>query len=190
MLFLVLPWLWGVQVNRIASLPTFYLLFSYHMSWPLSFSRPSIYLYVSIQVDMSDNDNAGLEIPIDAIAPVVSQFENDCISRADIWALAALVGAQRSQNEQDFPLVWVGRQNCASDNPSNGPFVAMPSSDMHIHDMLAYFAGEFNFDGQQVAALLGAHSLGRVHEENSGFVGNGWDNNNRELVRRHPSFGM
>ena len=55
-------------------------------------------------MDLSDASNAGLEIPINGLTGVVAQFENECISRADIWALAALVGAQRAQNQLSHGL--------------------------------------------------------------------------------------
>ena len=35
-------------------------------------------------IDLSDPDNAGLGIPIDALDDVVAQFENECLSRADM----------------------------------------------------------------------------------------------------------
>ena len=79
-------------------------------------------------------------------------------------------------------MVWVGRQNCGSD-PMNGPLENQPSADMHIHDLLQYFQQEFGFNAQQVTALLGAHSLGRVHEEFTGFIGpGGWDRGQEEMV--------
>ena len=145
-------------------------------------------------VDMSDPENAGLEVPIHALAPIVAEFEHDCLSRADIWALAGSVGVDRGiQNPPDsssinlFPFPWIGRQNCGADDPMNGPLVPMPHANMHIHDLLAYFNTEFGFDAPRVAALMGAHSLGRVEEDNSGFVGNGWDRDNEELVRSNSS---
>lgn len=132
-------------------------------------------------VDMSDPENAGLDIPMDGLAPIVTQFENECISRADIWALAALVGAATTQDEQDFSTTWVGRQNCDAPDFKSGPFVQMPSAEIDIHGLLDYFQIEFGFDARQVVALMGAHSLGSVDPDNSGFIGRGWDDDNERL---------
>ena len=45
---------------------------------------------------MFSPDNAGLEIPIDALSPIVTQYVTPTtgLSRADIWALAGLTGAE------------------------------------------------------------------------------------------------
>lgn len=130
---------------------------------------------------MSDPENAGLEVPIEGLAGIVAEFENECVSRADIWALAALVGAEYTQDEIEFPMVWVGRRNCGAEDPMNGPAALMPSADMDIHSLLDYFNNEFGFGPQEVVALLGAHSIGTVDEDNSGFVGRGFDDDNELL---------
>ena len=45
-----------------------------------------------------------------------------------------------------------------------------------------FFDQEFGFNAQQVAAIMGAHSLGIMSRRISGFDGpNGWDLTNREL---------
>jgi len=48
---------------------------------------------------MSNPDNAGLEIPIGALRPIVTQYATPTtgLSRADIWALASLTGAKISE---------------------------------------------------------------------------------------------
>lgn len=132
-------------------------------------------------VDMSDPENAGLEVPMDALNPIVAQYENLCLSRADIWAIAALVGADVTQNQLDFPLEWVGRRNCDDNDPRGGPARVMPSADLDVHALLDFFANEFGFGAQEVVALMGAHSIGRVDVVNSNFVGRGWDDDNDEL---------
>ena len=67
---------------------------------------------------MTFHDNAGLDIPIDLLAPIVAKYENATygVTRADLWALAALVGADvaqtRSAFQVDFSLEYIGRKNC------------------------------------------------------------------------------
>jgi catalase (peroxidase I) len=65
-------------------------------------------------VDLSNSDNAGLDIPINTIRPIVDKYTTPFygLSRADIWALAALVSAEISQNSIAFPMEYVGRVDC------------------------------------------------------------------------------
>ncbi len=53
-------------------------------------------------VDMTDPDNAGLDIPIGALSGIVSTWKSNDISRADIWSLAAMVGSEMTQAQRDF----------------------------------------------------------------------------------------
>ena len=53
-------------------------------------------------VDMTDPGNDGLAIPMAALSGVVSKWKNSDISRADIWSLAAMVGAELTQASHDF----------------------------------------------------------------------------------------
>jgi hypothetical protein len=48
---------------------------------------------------------------------------------------------------------------------------------LDTHQVLAYFSETFGFDAEDTVILLGAHTVGRVHRENSGFDGTGWDEN-------------
>jgi len=58
-------------------------------------------------VDMSSPDNAGLEIPIDALRPIVAQYATRTtgLSRADIWALAGLTGAEISRTRLLYNII-------------------------------------------------------------------------------------
>lgn len=49
---------------------------------------------------MTNPDNAGLDIPIAALDPVVEVFEHEGygVTRADLWVLATLEGARISQD--------------------------------------------------------------------------------------------
>ncbi len=146
-------------------------------------------------VDMTFADNAGLEVPIEALQPIVEQYENPLfnISRADIWALAALVGAdvaqERSETKVDFTLEFIGRKNCEDrftqcfDQDGNerecsatlGPHVHLPEPDITTQDIFHFFNSEFGFNVRETVALMGAHTLGVLNRTNSGFNGtNGW----------------
>lgn len=150
-------------------------------------------------VDMTFADNAGLEVPIEALQPIVDQYENPLfnISRADIWALAALVGAdvaqERSETKVNFALEFIGRKNCEDiftqcfDQDGNerecsatlGPHVHLPEPDITTEELFHFFNSEFGFSVQETVALMGAHTLGVLSRTNSGFNGtNGWVRDN------------
>jgi hypothetical protein len=64
-------------------------------------------------VDLSNPNNGGLDLPIAALEMIVADHENLSIgfSRADIWAFAALLGAdmaQQGNDRVDFSMQWVG----------------------------------------------------------------------------------
>ncbi len=150
-------------------------------------------------VDLTFPDNGGLHIPIDALRPIVANHENADlgISRADIWALAAHVGADvaqtRSATKVDFQMEFIGRQNCETTHPTCfdmnnnirecsetlGPHVHLPEAHITTEALFHFFFEEFGFDIQETVALMGAHTLGSLNRLHSGFDGpNGWVRDN------------
>jgi hypothetical protein len=146
-------------------------------------------------VDMLLPDNFGLEIPIRALVPVVGAHENLAVafSRADLWALAALVGADMAERDSgvdvDFDMEWIGRQNCEVSNAqcfdsanvvtpctaTRGPHRELPPADITTGELFHFFSTEFGFGDQETVALMGAHTLGVLTREHSGFDGqDGW----------------
>ena len=136
-------------------------------------------------IDLANADNAGLEVPIDALAGVVNTYAVNGLTRADIWALAAMIGAETSQRNNErlnYDFQWYGRPDCDATGGLGGPDHTLPSPDFNTTGLLHFFSSEFGFDERQTAALMGAHSIGTLSQENSGFNGpNGWDRNNDEL---------
>lgn len=55
-----------------------------------------------------------------------------------------------------------------------GPHVELCHGNSGTQTVLDFFATEFGFDAQQVTAIMGAHSVGRMSSQNSGFDGQ-WD---------------
>lgn len=145
----------------------------------------------------SNPANNGLSPAVEALAPIVDELENADlgISRADIWAYAALVGAEVSQSDLSFTNNFrVGRVNCetrgtCSDTDplvcaSNGPDqeADFPSPDLTTHELVTFFDLHFGYSADQTVAIMGAHSLGRTFQQNSGFDGeDGWVNNEFRL---------
>jgi hypothetical protein len=150
-------------------------------------------------VDMTFADNAGLHIPIDALRPIVNNHESADlgISRADIWAMAALIGADvaqtRSEIKVDFAMEFIGRVNCESTGrlcldfngtarecrDTLGPHVPLPEPDITTDELFHFFFEEFGLDVQETVALMGAHTLGSLNKTHSGYdAPNGWVRDN------------
>lgn len=144
---------------------------------------------------MSSPDNAGLLKPIQAFQSVVDTFALRGLTRTDIWVLAALAAAEvaRPPPHVDiaFPLHFIGRRTCEMSIPlggcgvdffgnptvcdmTHGRHVELPHGTIGTQSINDFFVREFNFTPQQITAIMGAHSVGRMSRENSGHSGT-WD---------------
>ena len=151
-------------------------------------------------VDMLNGDNAGLDIPIEALHPVVDLYSHFGVTRADLWVLAALEAAhdvQQANVKRQFVMEWVGRPTCEALNSpcldkdgnevdcteDRGPHRELPSPHLDTHGLLDYFKKEFDYqESWETVVIMGAHSLGTLSRANSGFNGpNGWLGNPNEL---------
>jgi len=148
-------------------------------------------------VDLTNEDNGGLLEPIRALRPIVAQHAGPgrLLSRADIWALAGLTGADVAQERQrvDMRMHHFGRVNCEVANnicfnadgfqqpcsDVRGPHRHLPPADITTHDLFAFFNENFGYNDKETVAIMGAHTIGQLKRENSGFDGeSGWLLNN------------
>ena len=124
---------------------------------------------------MTNADNKGLYEPINALYPIVQEFK-DSFSRADIWALAALVSADLALVEGrpagfQFPMRYIGRKDCEGANAKGigGPDFMLPSNHVTTHELLNFFKEKFNFDTEETVIIMGVHAVATLHREISGF---------------------
>ena len=126
-------------------------------------------------VDTSNPANFGLDVPIDALAPIAEKYAG-ILTRGDVWMWAAMVAIEVSQSTPIVPfnMMWVGRPEC--DGPANrGPDRTLPSSHFFTQQLLDFFNAEFGFTDRDTVAIIGAHTLGRALPQNSGYNGQaGW----------------
>jgi len=139
-------------------------------------------------VNMANPDNAGLDLPIDALRPVV-QSHDKLLTRADIWALAAMTAAEAMQGNvdgrQSYDFNYYGRQTCSDE--TGGPDVTLPSSHLTTSGVLSFFNSAFGFDATETVAIMGGHALGRLSNRNSGFDGS-WLPQGDQLNNRYFQF--
>lgn len=134
-------------------------------------------------IDLGNIDNFGLEVPIEALRDVVTQHSTASFTRADIWALAAMIGANDAQSNNgrvDYTMSVFGRPTCDSESGYGGPDRTLPSTKSNSRELAEFFANNFGFEARETAAILGAHSIGEMSQEHSGFEGQ-WVNGNRRL---------
>lgn len=149
-------------------------------------------------VDLTNPDNNGLLKPIEVLRPIADKYAGTGVSRADIFALAAAVGADVSQTKDrvDFTMFSVGRVNCEDANAicTNeqgnqqactdvlGPHRILPGMNTNSRELFEFFSKEFGFSIQEGVALMGAHTIGKLKKQNSGVDGpNGWLLENKVL---------
>ena len=150
-------------------------------------------------VDLSNPENGGLLVPIEALRPVVEMYANadTGLSRADIWALATATGAAVMQGpvKVSFAMTDIGRVDCENANTVcqnehgevqdcsdiRGPHRIIPGANTNSRELFEFFFNEFGFDTKEGVALMGAHTIGELKRENTGIEGHGWLRNNHIL---------
>jgi len=111
--------------------------------------------------------NKGLDAARDVLEPIKRRFP--WITYADLWTLA---GATAVEAMGGPVIPWRPGRSDARDSSECPPDGRLPSADKgapHIRDVF----GRMGFDDREMVALIGAHTLGRCHPANSGFV-NPW----------------
>jgi len=130
-------------------------------------------------LDITNPDNAGLQPLVAALDAVyVSKNYSTLLSRADFWAYASIMAinlgvANINSGVASSGLVFqYGRKDCTT--APYGGTQNLPSANLDYTGVMNYFAKEFGFNSSQVVALMGVHTLGSAHTNNSGFSGNWW----------------
>jgi len=119
-------------------------------------------------VDLVHEDPYGLSSVIDTLEDVWMESEIHGISRADIFTLAGLVGAEMStansgsRNPEEFPMQWTGRINCEHTVPycvalDGGQIMCGPKAapvNVESNGMGAMAAGVLNIETLDESTLL------------------------------------
>jgi len=136
--------------------------------------------------DFSIPDSNGLQASVATYAPIAAKY-NGSISIADLWVLGANLAIQYASTAASGTHVLptgmaatpgalilpfrYGRQDQASCVGLDAAF--LPSPSFNWTQIVQLFGIRCGMLTQEIVAILGAHSLGRCHLQNSGFNG-GW----------------
>ncbi|XP_067950602.1 putative ascorbate peroxidase [Watersipora subatra] len=123
-------------------------------------------------INHDNAENAGLQVYIDR-AEILYNSLQVAISRADFWALAGVEAVTFAAEKANSPHPDIqfryGRLSCQT-SPITTDLHTFPSSLGDTDHVLQFFQNQFNFDAKETTAILGAHTLGNAHRQNSGFV--------------------
>ena len=128
-------------------------------------------------IDHLKPNNVGLKKITDCLDHLYDTSYKGKLSRADFYALAALVALTRSTVDapdkfNGLKYFKVGRKDCRTspleDEARTNDF---PRGTDGTTKTFNFFKKEFGFTVRESVALLGAHTLGRCHLENLGFLG-------------------
>ncbi|XP_012558183.1 putative ascorbate peroxidase [Hydra vulgaris] len=140
-------------------------------------------------IDHTHRGNAGLKIITDRLNALYDTSHKGKISRADFYALAAVVALTRSTF--DAPVKYlglkdfkVGRRDCET-SPNQVQSVDPPEGIEGTDKTFKFFKDEFSFSVSEAVTILGAHTLGQCKLENSGFVGS-WVDEEFSTVTQGP----
>ena len=126
-------------------------------------------------IDHSNPDNAGLRYITNPIDSLYDLNYKGKMSRADFYALAAVVALTRSTRDAPVKYVGlknfkVGRRDC-DQSPIEPRGANLPKATDGTTKTFKFFKNEFGFNEREAVVLMGAHTLGRCTLQNSGFQG-------------------
>jgi Peroxidase len=113
-------------------------------------------------VDLANLANRGLDVPIDALDPVVQTVKR-FLTVGDVWALCGLLACRNQDGTNvGFPMNFVGRPQCAGGATKGGPNRILPSAHFTTQQVIDYFAANFNFNPKETAAILGTRRVPHI----------------------------
>ena len=103
---------------------------------------------------------------VDFFEPIWQQH-CDSISRADFWALIGKIAAERADPSHSLNIpFYYGRTDSTSCNVGAG---RLPDPGPGLSELKRVFVQQMGLTLADAVTLLGAHSIGHVHTEFSGF---------------------
>ncbi|KAI5205829.1 cytochrome c peroxidase-like protein [Aureobasidium subglaciale] len=117
------------------------------------------------EAEGGDEANAGLQHARVFLEPV--KEKHSWISYADLWTLAAVVALKEMGGPQ---VKWLASRTDYVDDSKLPPRGRLPDGAQGA-DHIRFIFYRMGFNDQEIVALSGAHNLGRMHKDRSGFHG-------------------
>ncbi|KAI5248155.1 cytochrome c peroxidase-like protein [Aureobasidium subglaciale] len=117
------------------------------------------------EAEGGDEANAGLQHARVFLEPV--KEKHSWISYADLWTLAAVVALKEMGGPQ---VKWLAGRTDYVDDSKLPPRGRLPDGAQGA-DHIRFIFYRMGFNDQEIVALSGAHNLGRMHKDRSGFHG-------------------
>ncbi|XP_066925614.1 putative ascorbate peroxidase [Clytia hemisphaerica] len=147
-------------------------------------------------IDHQNPSNKGLLKYTKKLDAAFDYLTSGTMSRADFYVLAGYVALEKATEGKGGSEVFnevpkFGREDCpTSPHEADGANEVFPDAKWNLPEIEDFFASEFaseksGFTRTDVAAILGAHSLGRASVSNSGYEGKWIQNTHRQLGRAH-----
>ena len=116
----------------------------------------------------NDADNAGLLVGtiVDQLFEPIFQQNCNLISRADYWALLGWLAVNIASGSAASIKYQYGRKDAVT---CPLPATRLPSAQMGGNGVGQYFQSQLGLTLTDAVTLMGAHTLGRVHREFSGY---------------------
>lgn len=137
-----------------------------------------------VQMDNVENNGLdGIGRELDRVYNV--QLNESAMSRADFYALAAVVAIRVASENQDCRRIGLppnctkpvpemnivyGRKDCATSPNSLNDF-GFPDAHRDLDHVMEIFREGLGMTERQVVAIIGAHTMGSASPQNSGFQG-------------------
>ena len=111
--------------------------------------------------------NNGLDLAIQRLQPVKEQFP--FLSYADLFTFAGVVAAEAlSDHKIKVPYAF-GRYDYTEGSHYTVDRVRLPDATKDEKHVREVFTKQMGFNDREIVALLGAHAVGKVHPDRSGF---------------------
>jgi len=157
-------------------------------------------------INLDNAANNGLSDAIDFVEELYTEITDAgiSVSRADLWAIGGRAAAEFGMENMPGNSGWVkgvssmndfvtpfatfkyGRVDCET-APYTTEEYAFPEPHMNNEELMDYFAENMGMTADQTAAIMGAHTLGNMAKENSGYSGP-WLNDPADVLQHRTSF--
>jgi len=132
--------------------------------------------------DFAEHQNLGFRAvdPLDDIYLNSTYQWNTKLSRADFWAFAATLAIKHTRDEaEDNDIlpnipIFFGRKDCSTSPDVDDTITQtkpFPSGIAGWQSSFNWLHTNFGFNQEETVAILGAHTIGRTHPDDSGFNG-------------------